>query len=260
MHRDSAALMSVDNPREVAAQERLIVALDYSDHNEALGLVEKLEGTVSFFKVGYELFLSAGWPIIVKLRAKDLRVMLDLKMDDVEETIERSVRSIARREEASFLTVHGNGATARAAERGKGDHDLKILQITLLTSLDVTDLRELMLVGPDPNRYRFQSEPDYVKYRAGESLKYGCDGLIASGLNAKMLRDSFGKEFTLVCPGIRPKEDVTDDHKRPCAPYQAIIDGADYIVVGRPIRNAADPKAKAERIIEDIQEAMDDRE
>ena len=169
--------MTVDNPREITAQDRLIVALDYSNGDEALELVNQLEGTVSFFKVGYELFLSAGWSIIKKLRDKDLRVMLDLKMDDVEETIERSVRSIASREEASFLTVHGNGATARAAKRGKGEYDLKILQITLLTSLDVTDLRDLMLVGADSNRYKFQDESGYVLYRAGESLKNGCDGL-----------------------------------------------------------------------------------
>lgn len=259
MLKDSTALMSVDNPREAAAKDRVIVALDFSDPDEALKLVEQLEGTVSFFKVGYELFLSAGWPIIEELHDNGLQVFLDLKMDDVEATIEKSVRSIASKNLVSFLTVHGSGATAKAAELGKAGTELKILQITLLTSLNATDLQDLMLVGAG-DRFRFKSDSEYVKWRAEQSLKYGCDGLIASGLNAKMLRDSFPKrEFTLVCPGIRPEEDLTDEHKRPCTPYQAISDGADYIVVGRPIRNAGDPKAKAERIVEDIQAAMDDR-
>lgn len=259
MPRGSAALMSVENPLEVAAKDRLIVALDFSDMDEALKLVDRLDGTVSFFKVGYELFLSAGWPVIEKLHDKGLEIFLDLKMDDVEATIESSVRSIADKKLAHFLTVHGNRATAKAARRGKTGSDLKILQITLLTSLDGTDLHDLMLVGVG-DRYKFESESDYVKWRAGQSLENGCDGLIASGQNAKMLRDTFpDKEFVLVCPGIRPKEDASDDHKRPCTPRDAIRDGADYIVVGRPIRNADDPKAKVERIIEEIQAGLDDR-
>ena len=144
MPRGSAALMSVENPLEVAAKDRLIVALDFSDMDEALKLVDRLDGTVSFFKVGYELFLSVGWPVIEKLHDKGLEVFLDLKMDDVEATIESSIRSIADRKLAHFLTVHGNRATAKAARRGKTGSDLKILQITLLTSLDGTDLHDLM--------------------------------------------------------------------------------------------------------------------
>ena len=259
MLRDSTALMSVDNPRGLAAKDRLIVALDFSDIEEAHKLVEQLAGTVSFFKVGYELFLSAGWPIIEALSNNDLNVFLDLKMDDVEATIENAVRSIANRNLVDFLTVHGSGGTAEAAKRGKTGSDLKILQITLLTSLDGSDLKDLMLVGAG-DRYRFRSESEYVEWRARQSLEHGCDGLIASGQNARMLRESFpDREFTLVCPGIRPKEDVTDDHKRPCTPHDAIRDSADYIVVGRPIRNAGDPKAKAEGIIEEIQAGLDDR-
>lgn len=258
MPRDATALMSVDTLQEIAAKDRLIVALDYSDFDQAINLVEQLDGTVSFFKVGYELFLSEGWKIIDELHAKGLKVFLDLKMDDVEATIENSVRKIAKTEIVDFLTVHGNGGTAEASKRGKGQSDLKILQITLLTSLDDTDLQDLMLVGPG-DKYKFKNDAEYVNWRAGESLNHGCNGLISSGLNAKMLRDSYGDEFILVCPGIRPTEDISDDHKRPCTPEDAIRDGADYIVVGRPIRNADDSKAKADRIIEEIQAGLDDR-
>ncbi len=250
--------MSADRLADIPARERLIVALDFNNKEAALKLVDQLGGVVSFFKVGYELFLSEGWDLIQRLSERNLKVFLDLKMDDVEETITKAVRHVATRP-VEFLTVFGSGATAEAAKAGKQDSNLKILQITVLTSLGETDLSDLMLVGADQKRFKFKSVSEYVEYRAGRSLKHGCDGLIASGQNAKRLREKLGSGFILVCPGIRPGDDSTDDHKRASTPYQAIADGADYIVVGRPIRNAPNPKTKAEGIIAEIEKALQDR-
>jgi len=128
-----------------------------------------------------------------------------------------------------------------------------VLQVTLLTSLGEDDLRGLMLLGPDK---RFQSVDDYVRWRGEQAIGNGCDGLIASAQNARMLREHLGDDFVLVCPGIRPSGAATQDHKRPATPYNAIQDGADYLVVGRPIRDAADRQGAARAIVEEIGRAL----
>jgi len=255
---DSSTVTPRRNSRDIPARDRLIVALDFSRGEEALALVERLNEAVSFYKVGYELFVATGWEIIEELSARELNVFLDLKMDDVDTTIEKAVRGIATRGLVNLVTIHGHAATARAARRGAGGTDLKILQITLLTSMNEADLQELMLVGPS-DRFRFHSDREFVQWRAQQSLDQGCDGVIASGQNAKMLREACGEDFLLVCPGIRPEDDASEDHKRSCTPFEAIRDGADYLVVGRPISKAADPRAKAETIVADIQKGLDSR-
>jgi len=245
-------------PSRLTAEDRLIVALDFPNAKDALELVHKLEGAVSFFKVGLELFVATGLAVVQELKSRGLNVFLDVKMDDVEETIERAVRQAAGLK-VQFLTIHGNGATADAAVRGRGDSALKIFQITVLTSLDEQDLRDLGVVGPK-GRAKFQSLQDYVEWRATQSLAHHCDGLITSGQNVGRLRELFvDKHPILVCPGIRPSGTTDDDHKRPSTPYNAIMNGADYLVVGRPIRNAVSPRDSAQRIIDEIARAQRDR-
>lgn len=238
------------------AKDRLILPLDCETAQEALALVEQLEGIVSFYKVGLELFVAAGREVVKTLLDAKLRVFLDLKMDDVDETITRAVRQVVQLG-VDFLTIHGGAATARAASKARSDSTLKILSVTLLTSLGEQDLRDLHLVGPD---CRFKTLEEYLVWRADLALRNGCDGLITSGQNVRLLRDSFGERNPiLVCPGIRPADTFTDEHKRPSTPYNAIMGGADFLVMGRPIRTAPDPRQKARAVIADIDAGLRDR-
>lgn len=233
--------------------ERLIVALDFNDRAAALRLVDQLTPLVTFYKVGYELFIAEGWPIVDELCRRGLQVFLDLKMDDIPETITRAVRHIAAKPGVRLLTIHGGAKTAEAARAGKGASALKILQVTLLTSMNEADLAALHLVGEGR---RFVSITDYIAWRAEEALAHGADGLIASGREAAMLRARCGAAFTLVCPGIRPAGDAIGDHQRAVTPADAIAAGADHLVVGRPIRDAADPRAKAAQVIREIERGL----
>lgn len=234
-------------------KDRLIVALDFPERAGALRLVDTLGDAVSFYKVGYELFLAEGWPLIDELAARGRYIFLDLKMDDIPETITRAVRFIAMKAAVRLLTIHGGAKTAAAAKAGKGDSALKLLQVTLLTSMGESDLRDMGLLG---GTYKFASVPDYVGWRAETALANGADGLIASGQEAAMLRARCGNAFTLVCPGIRPSGDAIGDHKRAITPADAIRDGADHLVVGRPIRDAADPRAKAQAVVREIEDGL----
>ncbi len=240
-----------------SAKDKLIVALDVRTEDEALRIVDDLEDTVSFFKVGYQLFLATGMSLVRKLvTERHKRVFLDLKMDDVEETISLAVKVITG-ENVRFLTIHGNGATARAAKAGRGASEYpKILSVTLLTSLDHQDLNDLGLVGA---KGRFANIDAYVMWRAEQAMAAGCDGLIASGTSVAMLRDKVGPRSIIVCPGIRQRDDTHDDHKRAATPFEAMAAGADYIVVGRPIRNAIDRRAKTEAIIEEMEQGIGQR-
>ena len=238
--------------RNLRADERLIFALDVGNADEAKSLVDELHGAVRFFKVGLQLFIATGLSVVHWLLEQDLNVFLDMKMEDTEETIRRSVREVAKLG-VRFLTIHGNGTTAKAAKEGSKGTDLKILSLTLLTSLNEQDLRDLYLVSP---KSRFNALEDYVEWRAKIAIEHGCDGLISSGQNANMLRQTLGWEPIMVCPGIRPKGDADNDHKRPTTPRLAISNGADYLVVGRPIRFASDRLSKAKEIIEEIDSAL----
>jgi orotidine-5'-phosphate decarboxylase len=230
-------------------KDRLIVALDVSTREAASRLADALGDSISFVKVGYELFISQGWPIVDELSSRGLKVFLDLKLDDIPETITRTVRHIASHPGVRLLTIYGGARTAEAAREGKGNAPLTILQVTLLTSLGEDDLCGMFLVG---DGWRFPTVRDYVMWRAETALAHGADGLIASGQEAAMLRERLGGKFTLVCPGIRPAGAGVSDHKRAMTPREAIGAGATHIVVGRPIRDASDPRATAEQIIEDI--------
>jgi orotidine-5'-phosphate decarboxylase len=217
--------------KTIPPEERLIFALDVPGAEEARRLVGTLREAVQFYKVGLELFLAGGaFELIDWLGEQDKKVFLDLKLYDIPETVARAVRRLRERP-VTFLTVHGDGAILEAACREKGN--LKILAVTVLTSLDRAGLREL----------GFQGEvPDLVLSRARRALEIGCDGVICSGQEAKLLRDELGEELLIVTPGIRPAQNrAADDQKRVVTVEAALRSGADYLVVGRPIRDAPDP-------------------
>ena len=247
-----------DMDLDIPAKDRLIVALDVNNLDETMGLVNELGDTVSFYKVGFELMLHAGLEPVRMLKLhRRKNVFFDLKMDDVKETIIKAMRGMVELG-VDIVTIHGNGDTAKAALEGRGTSPRpKIVQITYLTSHDGDDLRDLGLLGPGKT---FQSVDQYVDYRAAVSIRSGCDGLISSGRNVAELRKKFLPNWPiLICPGIRPAGLGNDDHKRPYTPYESIRDGADYIVVGRPIRDASNRLETAQRIIDDIQRGLDDR-
>ena len=230
--------------------DRLIVALDVDTTKKALDIIEDLNGLVSFFKVGYQLFIAEGLTFVRRLIERNNRVFLDLKMDDVEETIRRAVANIAA-SEVEFLTIHGSGATVRAARDGRGAREKpKLLSVTLLSSLDANDLKDLFA----DSKLTVES---YVKWRAKQAIDNGCEGLIASGETIGMLHKLYPSAI-IVAPGIRPADSSRDDHKRALSPDDAIRAGADYLVVGRPIRNSSNPRNAAEKIIEEMEQAFQD--
>lgn len=230
----------------IDAKERLIVALDVPTIAEAKRLVQRLDGLVSFFKIGLELQLAAGLDFVQWLIQEEKKVFLDYKYFDVEETIKRAVAQVAAIG-ASFLTVHGHGRIIRAAVEGRGQSDLKILSVTVLTSLDAFDIRDLGFEC---------SVEELVLYRARKALEAGCDGVITSGHEARAIRELAKDRLLIVTPGIRPEGTRRNDHKRYVSPAEAIEAGADYLVVGRPIRNTNDPRMAAEKILAGMQSAF----
>ena len=227
---------------DIPRAERLIVALDVPTPGEARALVEKIGDAARFYKVGLELFMAGGYFELVDwLAARGNKVFADLKMFDIPETVGRAVANLRGRG-ISFATVHGNQAMMEAAGREKGE--LKILAVTALTSLDRGDLDDL---GFSCDLERL------VLSRARRALEAGCDGVISSGLEAARLKAEFRDRLLVVTPGIRPVDNrPVDDQKRTVDVAQAFAAGADHIVVGRPIRQAADPRAAAQAIQQTI--------
>ena len=216
--------------------ERLIVALDVPTPKEARALAEKLGDAVRFYKIGLELFTAEGYyELLAWLTARGNKVFADLKLYDIPETVRRASANL-RASGATFLTVHGHRSVMEAAAREKGA--MKILAVTVLTSFDQRDLDEL---GTK------KTVEQLVLARARAASETGCDGVIASGFEAPALKREFNDRLLIVTPGIRPVQ-KTDDQKRTVDVAQAFANGADYIVVGRPIRDAADPRAAAEAI------------
>jgi orotidine-5'-phosphate decarboxylase len=226
--------------KPIVSCDRLIFALDVPTNSEAKALVEKLGDAVSFYKLGLEIFMAGEYFELVHwLRARNKKIMVDLKFFDVPETVRLAVRQLTNYQ-ATFATVHGNEAILAAACSAKGD--VKILAVTALTSLDQNDINDL----------GFQCSVDeLVLSRAKRALAVGCDGVVSSGLEAPKLRSALGQNFLVVTPGIRPVAN-TDDQKRTVDVAQAFQYGADHIVVGRPIRDAADPRVAAEAIQQTI--------
>lgn len=229
--------------KDIPLNERIIFALDVSTNEEAKQWVQTLESHIRFFKVGLQLFLAGWFDIIEWIRDRDLKVFVDLKFFDVPETVKLAVRALTDRG-VSFATVHGNDAILRAAvEAAQG---VRILAVTVLTSLDEADIRDLGFEC---------SVQDLVLSRARRALEIGCSGVISSGLEAPMLRKELGDNFLVVAPGIRPVKNV-DDQKRTVDARGAFENGADYIVVGRPIRDASDPVAVIQGMQAQIQTVL----
>lgn len=224
--------------KAIPAHDRLILALDVADTDKARAIVEELGDAVTFYKLGLEMFMAGGYfELIDWLRARGKKIFADLKFFDVPNTVGAAVRQLQGRG-VDFATVHGNDAIMEAAAANKGD--TKILAVTVLTCLDEGDMKAL----------GFEADPRAVVLsRAKRALALGCDGVISSGLEIDGIRGEVGENFLVVVPGIRPVVNrVADDQKRTVDVEDAFRLGADYIVVGRPIMNAASPKAAAEDI------------
>jgi orotidine-5'-phosphate decarboxylase len=229
--------------KNIALNERIIFALDFAEPEVASQWVRKLDSHLKFFKVGLQLFLAGGWPVVDEIIRRGNRVMLDLKFFDIPETVHLAVQQLKNRG-ISFATIHGNRPIIEAAVADKGD--MKVLAVTVLTSFDESDMVEMGFTG---------SVRDLVLIRARKALEMGCDGVVSSALEAEPLRKKLGGNFLVVTPGIRPglNRDVEkDDQKRVATAMQAIIDGADHVVIGRPISTAPDPVAAVIAIQEEI--------
>jgi len=230
------------------ADDRLIVALDLPDAHAGLHLAETLGDAVSFYKIGLGMLTGGGLALANELKQEHgKRIFLDMKLFDIGATVEAAVRGLARFD-LDFLTVHGDPHVVRAAREGAGCTGLRILAVTILTSLDRDDL--------DAGLMKPGAVPDLVAERAGRAFEAGADGVIASPQEAAMIRalpQAAGR--LIVTPGVRPAGSALGDQKRVATPAQAIADGADHIVVGRPVRDAGDPRAAARAILGEMRGA-----
>jgi orotidine-5'-phosphate decarboxylase len=229
---------------QIDPRDRLIVALDFHTVEEARVMVTRLGDTVSFYKIGYQLALAGGLSYAQELIGSGKKLFIDMKLHDIGNTVAAGVKSVSRIG-ATFLTVHAYPQTMKAAATARGG-GLRVLAVTVLTSYDDADLKSAgytMSVG------------DLVAQRARQALEAGIDGLVCSPEEVKNLRAIVGDRLALVTPGIRPKGSDAGDQKRIATPSVAIASGADYLVAGRPVVAAADPKAAAEAIIAEIASA-----
>lgn len=216
----------------------MIFALDVPSSDEAKRLVNLFGDTIQFYKLGLELFMTGDYFHLTEwLHERKKKIFVDLKFFDVPETVRAAVRQLKHRH-ATFVTVHGNDDILSAAVQEK-ENGLKILAVTVLTSLGQKDIEDLGFAC---------NIADLVLSRAKRALAIGCDGVISSGLEASHLRSELGDKFLIITPGIRPVDNTQDDQKRTVNIEEAFRSGADYVVIGRPIRNAPDPLAKAVEI------------
>ena len=230
---------------QVSPRDRLIVALDLPSPADAEAMVARLGDSVTFYKVGMELTYAGGLPLAERLIAAGKKVFIDLKLHDIPNTVERATRQIAKIG-ASFLTVHAYPQTMKAALAGAAGSSLKLLGVSVLTSYDDADL---VAAG------YARSVKDLVAYRALQAKEAGMAGLVMSPEEVESIRALVGPGMALVTPGIRPAGSAVGDQKRIMTPALAIAGGADHLVVGRPVTEAADPAAVAEQIVADITSA-----
>jgi orotidine-5'-phosphate decarboxylase len=230
----------------IPPRERLIVALDMPDVAQAQKLVDEIGDGVSFYKVGMELAYGGGLEFVTRLVASGKQVFLDLKLHDIPNTVERAVAQVERLG-ATFLTIHAYPQTMRAAVAGRAGSKLKLLGVSVLTSCDDADLKDA--------GYAYGVSALVAK-RGAQAQAANVDGLVASAAETAMLRARLGEDLLLVIPGIRPAGAEVGDQKRVATPAQAIRDGADYLVVGRPVTQAPNPRAAAQAIAAEIAEAL----
>jgi orotidine-5'-phosphate decarboxylase len=229
-------------PAIIAPRDRVIVPLDLPSVAAAEAMVARLGDSVTFYKIGYQLAYAGGLPLVSQLVKSGKKVFLDLKLHDIGNTVARGVESVAKLG-ATFLTVHAYPQTLKAAVEGRAGSDLKLLAVTVLTSYDDSDLHAA--------GYRL-GVSDLVEARAQQAQVLGLDGIVCSPEEATALRKLVGHQMTLVTPGIRPAGSEVGDQKRIMTPARAIAAGSDYLVVGRPITGAADPRAAAEAVHAEI--------
>ena len=220
----------------------LIVALDVDNAEQARSLIERLGDSVSFYKVGMELYAGEGMLFVQELIASGKQVFLDLKLYDIGETVKRATARIAQTG-VRFLTIHGSNTVMRAAVEGRGAATLQLLGVTVLTSFDQEDLTELGY----PCKLL-----DLVVHRARNAMLAGVDGVVCSPRDAAAVREAAGSRSILVTPGVRSHSAPTGDQKRVASPAEAIENGANYLVIGRQVTRAADPRAEVNRILEEI--------
>jgi orotidine-5'-phosphate decarboxylase len=230
----------------VAPKDRLIVSLDLPALEPAEAMIARLGDSVTFYKIGYQLVYAGGLPLARQLRAAGKKVFIDVKLHDIGNTVTRGVESLSTLG-ATFLTVHAYPQTMKAAVEGRKDAGLKILAVTVLTSYNEADVQEA--------GYR-HTVADLVAIRARQAKALGIDGLVCSPEEVAALRGIVGDTMSLVTPGIRPAGAAVGDQKRVMTPARAISAGADYLVVGRPIVEASDPKAAADSIQAEIAHSL----
>jgi orotidine-5'-phosphate decarboxylase len=233
-------------PSDIAARDRLIVALDLPAVVAAEAMIARLGDSVTFYKIGYQLAYAGGLPLVRKLTDSGKKVFVDLKLHDIGNTVARGVESVAKLG-ATFLTVHAYPQTMKAAVEGRAGSGMKLLAVTVLTSYDDGDLHAA--------GYRL-GVSDLVEARAQQAQVLGVDGLVCSPEEAASLHKIVGHQMVLVTPGVRPAGSATGDQKRLMTPGRAISAGADYLVVGRPVMEAADPRAAADAIQAEIAQAL----
>ena len=231
-------------PTHVDPRDRLIVALDLSSTEAAEALIARLGDSVTFYKIGYQLAYAGGLPLAARLIDRGKKVFIDLKLHDIGNTVAKGIENIAKLG-ATFATVHAYPQTMKAAVDARGP-SLKILAVTVLTSYDEDDLHAA------GDRLGVS---DLVEARALQAQALGIDGLVCSGEEAATVRGIVGAQMALVTPGIRPAGSAVGDQKRIMTPGRAIAAGADYLVVGRPVVEASDPKAAADAIVAEIVQA-----
>jgi orotidine-5'-phosphate decarboxylase len=234
---------------KIAARDRLILALDVPSSADADRLLDHVSDQIGFVKIGLELYTAAGPEMVRRVIDRGKRVFLDLKFLDIEETVRRATARVAAMG-VDLLTVHANRKALGAAVQGRGNSSLKLLAVTVLTNFDSQDLRDMGIQ---------HSVQELVSARALLASEVGCDGVVASGEEAGVLRPKVGPRFLIVTPGVRPAGKGVDDHARVTTPTQTIAAGADYLVIGRPIRDASDPAAAAAAILSEMQAAFDAR-
>ena len=221
----------------------IIVALDVDSTAQALELIEKIGPAVDFYKVGMELYAVAGMDFVAQLGAFGKKVFLDLKLYDIGETVKRATREICRNEAITFLTVHGSRTVMKAAVDGRGESKTKLLAVTVLTSFDQEDLADLGYQVP---------VSELVELRVRKAVESGIDGIICSPVEVARVREVGGPGLQLVTPGVRSPGALVGDQKRVATPAEAIRDGADYLVIGRQVTRANDPRAACEAISQEI--------
>ncbi|QQG66350.1 orotidine-5'-phosphate decarboxylase [Desulfobulbus oligotrophicus] len=233
---------------DIPLNERIIFALDFSEPEKAKEWVEKLDGKIKFFKVGLQLFLAGWWPVIDHIVGRGNKVMVDLKFFDIPETVNLAVQQL-KNKKVTFATIHGNDPIIKAAVKHK--NGLKILAVTVLTSFDESDMMDMGFTG---------TVEDLVLMRSKKAIDLGCDGVVSSAKEAGKLRSNIRQNFVIVTPGIRPGANIDeikdDDQKRVATAKEAIRNGADYVVIGRPISTSLDPLSTVADIQREIEAAL----